>query len=224
VDGSVSSSQGTGALTIYRNTGGFFDAPPVTNAVAVGTGTISFTSCTQGTFTYSFYSGVEEVGGMSGSIALTRLLASVSCTPGGSPSPDFYMSGNWFKAATSGQGFILELNPNQPYLFATWYTYERQAGSSAGLHGQRWFTIQASYVANSLPRVYQNLPIFETRGGSFNSPPGAGQVTTQVGTATLAVNCTAATLTYHFTSGGMLGLPDAAINSVRVGPPPAGCQ
>ena len=47
LSGSVASGQ-PASLTIYRNTGGNFNAPPVTDEVAVGTATLSFDSCTSG--------------------------------------------------------------------------------------------------------------------------------------------------------------------------------
>jgi hypothetical protein len=66
--------------------GGNFDAPPVTNGTVVGSGTVTFTDCTNGTFTYSF----SEGSGRSGSIPITRITPNaaspqVSQVRGGSP-------------------------------------------------------------------------------------------------------------------------------------------
>ena len=41
------------ALTIYQNTGGNFNAPPITTAQPIGTATLSFDSCTSGELTYN---------------------------------------------------------------------------------------------------------------------------------------------------------------------------
>jgi hypothetical protein len=220
VGGQVSATEGTATLTIYRSVGGDFDAPPPVAPTAVGSATIHFENCQSGTFTYTFNPGIAEVGGASGSIALTRLLPNVACTPGGSPHPDFLMSGNWYEPATAGQGFILELNPAQPYLMALWYTYH-PGGQGGGPSSQRWFSIQAPYAIGA--RSFTNVPIYETTGGVFTTPPPPGQpVTIAVGTASLTVSCAAASLSYAFTAGENAGR-SGTINAVRPGPPPPGC-
>jgi hypothetical protein len=217
----VSSSQGTGALTIYRSVSGDFDAPPIVSPTVVGTATIRFDNCQSGTFTYSFSPGAAEVGGLSGSIPLTRLLPNVACVPGGSAHPDFSISGNWYEPATAGQGFILELNPNYPYLMALWYTYHPGGQGTGGPASQRWFSIQAGYAVGA--RSFLNVPIYETTGGAFNTPPPPDQpVTVPVGMANLTLSCTTASLSYTFTSGENAGR-SGTIDAVRPGPPPPGC-
>jgi hypothetical protein len=61
------------AVTIYQTTGGIFDTPPPAGqqTVAVGTGTISFQSCTAATLSFNFTGGSSS--GMSGSISLSRV-------------------------------------------------------------------------------------------------------------------------------------------------------
>ena len=44
-------------ITIYRNVGGNFNAAPVTSATAVGSGTLAFTDCDNGTLAYQFSDG-----------------------------------------------------------------------------------------------------------------------------------------------------------------------
>jgi YVTN family beta-propeller protein len=142
--GPVVTGQPTAALTIYQNTGGNFNAPPVTNAQVVGTATLSFDTCTTGQLTYSFTDGT----GRSGAIPLTRLTQNVTCSTT-SPHPtnsDFALSGNWYGgAATSGQGFTVEVNPNSGAFFSAWYTY-MPSGSAAGASGQRWYTAQGAFT------------------------------------------------------------------------------
>jgi hypothetical protein len=58
-------------LTVYASTGGVFDTGGGVSTDPVGTATLTFTSCTEGTFDYTFTAG--ELTGMSGSIPLTRL-------------------------------------------------------------------------------------------------------------------------------------------------------
>jgi hypothetical protein len=217
LSGSVTSGQPSAALTIYQNVGGNFNAAPITMAQAVGTATLSFATCTSGQLAYTFSDG----SGRTGTIPLTRLTQNVTCATT-TPFPtntDFALSGNWYAAATAGQGFTVEVNPTSATLFAAWYTYEPM-GAAAGAAGQRWYTAQASFTAGmrSIP-----VTIFETTGGIFNTVPPAGQQTVAVGTGTLAFqSCTAATFNYHFTSGSSSGL-SGTITLSRVGPVPPGC-
>ena len=55
LSGQVVSGQPSAALTIYQNTGGNFNAPPVTNGVPVGTATLSFSTCSSGQLSYHFH-------------------------------------------------------------------------------------------------------------------------------------------------------------------------
>jgi len=57
-------------MTIYTSTGGLFDTGGGVTTTPVGTATLTFTSCTEGTFDYAFTAG--ELSGKSGSIPLTR--------------------------------------------------------------------------------------------------------------------------------------------------------
>ncbi len=86
-NGDAKSGAANVPITIYQNVGGSFDGPPVTTATAVGTGTLSFTTCTTGTLDYTFTDG----SGRSGSIALSRITQNVTCVESGQPptNPDF---------------------------------------------------------------------------------------------------------------------------------------
>jgi hypothetical protein len=216
LSGAVAAGQPNAALTIYQNTGGNFNALPMTTAQAVGTATLSFATCTSGQLSYNFTDG----SGRTGNIPLTRLTQNVSCATT-DPFPtntDFAHSGNWYDSAKAGQGFTVEVNPISGALFAAWYTYA-PIGAAAGAAGQRWYTAQAAFTAGmrSIP-----VTIYETTGGVFNTPQPAAQ-TVAVGTGTLAFqSCTAATFNYHFTGGSSSGL-SGTINLSRVGPVPPGC-
>jgi hypothetical protein len=216
--GPVVTGQPNASLTIYKNTGGNFNAPPATTAQPVGTATLSFGTCTSGQLAYSFTDG----SGRTGNIPLTRLTQNVTCSTT-TPYPtnaDFAFSGNWYGgAATSGQGFTAEVNPNSAAFFAAWYTYEPM-GAAAGAAGQRWYTAQGTFTPGlrSIP-----VTIYETTGGVFNMPPPTGQQTVAVGSGTMAFqSCTAATFSYNFTGGSNSGL-SGIINLSRVGPVPPGC-
>jgi hypothetical protein len=203
-------------LTIYQNTGGSFNAPPITNGQPVGTATLYFDTCASGSFSYSFSDGT----GRTGTIPLTRLTQNATCfytTPYPTNS-DFALSGNWFEAATSGQGFTVEVNPISGAFFLAWYTYI-PGGTAGGAAGQRWFTAQAPFTAGmrSIP-----VTIYQTTGGIFDTttPPSQSSAVAGSGTMTFQ-SCTAATFSYNFT-GGASGL-SGTIPLVRVGPVPPGC-
>ena len=202
-------------VTIFQNVGGNFDALPITNATAVGSGTLAFTDCSSGTFTYMFSDG------RTGTIPLTRLLPNVTCTVGTAPttSADFALSGNWFDAATSGQGFVFEVNPASPFFFLTWYTYA-PAGQMAGASGQRWYTGQTTYAPGS--RVV-TMPLYASTGGVFDQPTSPPPANPQVGTAMVTfASCTSAQIQFSFTGGTSAGR-SGTIALTRVGPVPPGC-
>ena len=166
--------------------------------------------------TYTFTDGSAR----SGTIPLTRLTPNVTCSTGGTgaTNADFGYSGNWFDPTKSGQGIVLELNPNAAVAFFAWYTYAPN-GQAQGAAGQRWYTGQGSYTpgARTLP-----MALYETTGGLFDSPtPTAHNL--QVGTATATFTaCDAGKLEFTFTAGSSAGA-SGTIPLSRVGPTPAGC-
>jgi len=188
----------------------------MTEAKPVGHATMSFSDCTNGSLTYTFTDGTGRVG----IVPLTRLTQNVSCSQDGSAAEnaDFGLSGNWFDSTTSGQGFVVELNPVDKVLFFAWYTYAVN-GQASSASGQRWYTGQASYTpaTRSIP-----LMLYETTGGLFNqSPPVPGTVAVGTGTLTFT-SCTAAALSFVFNGGSNVGQA-GNIPLTRVGPTPASC-
>ena len=96
------------ALKIYQNVDGNFNAPPITDAQVIGNAIMSFDSCTSGQMTYQMIDGTFR----SGVIPLSRLTQNETCsTTGPPPTNADFDSGNWFNAATSGQGLTIEVNP-----------------------------------------------------------------------------------------------------------------
>jgi len=220
IQAQVSSNSTIAPVTIYQNTGGTFDAPPVTTAVAIGTGTLQFGSCTFGEFTYNLDDG------RSGAIAFNRLLSNVDCvetgTPTNSPS-DAGFSGAWYDPALGGQGLILDVSPSQinvaTQIFGGWYTYAANGAPNSGATGQRWFSVQG---ANTISTGSSSLTVYESTGGTFDS--SATTVTTdQVGTATLTFeSCTSATFAYQFDQGDLAGT-SGSIDLARLGAVPMSC-
>jgi protocatechuate 3,4-dioxygenase beta subunit len=207
-------------VQIYRNYGGNFNAGPLTAGVNIGSGTLSFSTCTTGQLMYAFGDG----SGRAGVIPMQRLAPNVTCAASAAAlplNPDFAMSGSWFNPATSGQGFTIEVNPNAPILFFSWYTYALNGGAQ-GAAGQRWFTAQGEFQPGQRS---VSLTIYQTTGGIFDQgtyPPPHTQALV-AGRATLNfMSCTRASLFYNFTAGPMAGAL-GTIALQRVGPTPPGC-
>ena len=199
LSGPVVNGQPNASLTIYQNTGGNFNAPPITESVPVGTATLSFDSCISGQLSFTF----TDKSGRSGTIPLQRLMQNVSCSPLGVAGANeaFIQSGSWYDPATSGQGIIVEVNPVSNVLFFAWETYAPN-GANAGSAGQRWYTGQGAFAASSPSFAVQ---LYESTGGMFNALPPTPS-TVAVGSATLAFqSCTNATLSYSFTGGSNSG-------------------
>lgn len=214
VQSALMGDAGSANVTIYQNTGGNFDAAPVTSAVPVGTGTLTFDSCETGSFDYSFDDG------RTGTIPMQRLLPNVECVETGTPTnpvSDFGYSGAWYNTGMGGQGVLIEINPNDAQAFLGWYTYAAD-GESSGASGQRWFTAQSPYTVGT---TAINLTIYVSTGGVFNS---GGIVTTNaVGTATLTfTDCQNATLEYAFIAGELNGR-SGTIPLSRLGATPQSC-
>lgn len=114
------------------------------------------------------------------------------------------ISGAWFNPPTSGQGFLIDVEPQTQFMFVAWFTYERAgATTSAGKLGatdHRWLTAQGTYTGDTA-----TLQLFRTTGGRFDQ--GGGTSTTNVGTLTLRFeSCTAGTASYAITTdGGLAG-------------------
>ena len=202
-------------VNIYQNTGGNFDAPPVTNVVQVGIGSLFFDSCQSGIFIYSFDDG------RTGSVPLSRLMPNVDCVETGTPTitpSDFGLSGTWYDPTTAGQGMLIEVNPVNAYAFLGWYTYAA-SGQSSGVAGQRWFSAQAPYTVGT---HVIDLTVYDSTGGTFDSATGTVQ-TTPVGNATLTyTSCSDATLDFTFTAGELNG-QSGTIALSRLGNAPASC-
>ncbi|MGH8123567.1 MAG: hypothetical protein ACREPT_12440 [Rudaea sp.] len=219
LQGDATTAGGTYPLTIYATTGGNFNAAPHVSASAVGSATLLFASCTDALLTYNFSDG----SGRSGYIPLVRLDANVTCSSAGdngSPATDYLLSGAWYNPATSGQGFVFDVNPAQNLLSAGWYTYAPNGAQIGGGASQRWYTVQTTAFAPGMTSI-NNVPIYSSSGGTFNA--GGGTTTVPVGTANISfASCNAMTLAYTFSAGPNQGL-SSTINLQRVGPVPAGC-
>jgi hypothetical protein len=222
IQAEISSDSTMASVTIYQNTGGTFDAPPVTSAIAVGTGTLQFASCTFGQFTYALDDG------RSGSIALGRLLPNIDCVEAGTPTnppSDAGFSGAWYAPALGGQGFIIDVVPADSsnantQIFAGWYTYAADGVPTSGAAGQRWFSAQGP---NTIDTGSSALILYQSTGGTFDSS-ATTVATAPVGTAVLTfASCTSATLAYAFDAGDLAGTTGTN-ELARLGGAPVSCR
>jgi hypothetical protein len=200
--GQVVTGEPNAALTIYQNTGGNFNAPPVTMAQPVGTATLSFDTCSSGQLSYTFTDGT----GRAGTIPLTRLTQNVTCsaTTARPTNAGFELSGNWFDAATAGQGLTVEVNPISGVIFFAWMTYAPN-GAGAGPAGQRWYTGQGTFSYMPV-QLYSSVPVqlYETTGGLFDNGM-ASPTTVVVGNGTFYFENCSAHLDFNFTGGSSVG-------------------
>ena len=198
LSGTVVSGQTQVALTIYQNTGGNFNAPPITTAQPIGTATLSFDSCTSGQLTYNLM-------GRASTIALTRLMQNETCSARHRFQTLFIatLRRTGYNDATSGQGLAMEVNWPSNVIFFAWMTYAPN-GADAGPAGQRWYTGVEStrLLAPSIPIPVQ---LYESTGGLFDQGEPV-PTTVPVGSATLSfVNNCAVDLSFNFTGGSSVG-------------------
>jgi hypothetical protein len=204
-------------MPIYISEGGNFDAPPAVGVTSVGEATFSFSDCNNGTLTYAFSDG----SGRAGTIPISRLGNNVACLPGGDSTPpgSYFLSGTWYDPATSGQGFVFDIDPTAHALFAAWYTYATNGQQIGGPASEHWFTLQSGFTPGS--GTVTNVPIYQTNGGVFDQPTGV--TTAPVGAATIVFhNCNSATLSYAFNAGSNSGR-SGSIDLARVAPASASC-
>ena len=220
--GSVPTGQSSATLTLYQNVGGNFNALPVTSAVPVGSVVLTAPDCDHITMAYAFTDGSARLG----TIAMRRLPpATCASSSTSATNADSGYSGNWFDAATSGQGVVLDFTFDDwgdPSIFFAWYTYAPN-GQARSESGQRWYTGWASYYESPLRAIDTlTIDLYETTGGLFDKAAPAPS-TVWVGRSTLNfTSCSDATLSYAFSGGSSAGA-SGTINLSRVGPAPAGC-
>ena len=116
-------------------------------------------------------------------------------------------TGSWFDAATSGQGFEIEVAPDN-LDFGTnvamgWFTYD--VGTTGNAERQRWYTL-SGHVGPESGWAPVKLDISRNVGGNFDAPPITSAQ--RVGSATLIFTaCDRGTLDYTFDDGRNGSIP-----------------
>lgn len=106
-------------------------------------------------------------------------------------------SGAWFNPETSGQGQFIDVQPDEQFMFISWFTYT--AEDSAQPFEQRWLTAQGNYSGN-----LAELTLYETLGGRFDDTQAVQ--TTAIGTVTLRFDdCEQGEMTYSLEEEGLQG-------------------
>jgi hypothetical protein len=221
IQGAVSSKTPYAEMGIYKTSYGRMDAPPILSSKPVGLGKIMFSDCNSALFHYQVSPNGFET--QEGVIALSRIDVNMTCSAqgdnGNQPST-YLMSGAWYDPATSGQGFIFDVNPLQHNFAATWYTFPDQPVSPLIDPGQRWFTLQAQMASGATS--LSNVGIYAVAGGIFDAPDPVS--VTRVGNADINLaSCTSVTVKYTFDTGEFSG-KTGTINLQRTGPTPANCN
>ena len=106
-------------------------------------------------------------------------------------------AGAWFNTATSGQGQFIDVEPEEQFMFISWFTFT--GATSDNPFEQHWFTAQGNYTGNTA-----ELTLYETLGGAFDDPQEIN--TLPVGEVTLSFNdCDQGQMTYSFNEEELQG-------------------
>lgn len=203
-------------LTLFRNAEGRFDAPPVTESVAVGEVDLVLRGCNALQLDYRFSAG--EFDGLTGTTVLQRLSPSASdcvdadgrTVAASAPSTNAAASarsGAWFAPESAGQGLLFDLRPasadgsDPGLLLGGWFTYDPD-GAADDPAAQHWFQLQGTPEDAGGNR--QRGQIFRASNGALDARPtrnvhAVGEVSLQF------EGCERARLDYRFDDSGLAG-------------------
>jgi hypothetical protein len=149
--------------TLYRTNGAPFSAfvPPAT-ATAVGSGTLTFSSATNGTFSYQVNDG-GNVAMQNKAITLQTFGPVPICAWGAQP--DLSKATNfqdlwWAAPAGSESGWGVNITQQGTTIFATWFTYDAN-------HNPLWLSVTAPQTG---PNMYSGS-LDRTTGPAFGAVP-----------------------------------------------------
>jgi lysophospholipase L1-like esterase len=106
-------------------------------------------------------------------------------------------AGAWFNPDTSGQGQLIDIEPESQFMFLAWFTYTDDG--SGNPHQQHWLTAQGNYSGN-----WAVLPVYETLGGRFDDSRAVNS--TVVGSVELSFDdCANGSASYTIDAWGVEG-------------------
>jgi hypothetical protein len=192
----TASKIGPGAYsgTLFTTSGPAFSAVPFdpakVTATPVGTGTLTFSDSSNGSFAYTV-NGVRQTKPITRQVfgpQPTCSTASASLA-GATNYQDLW----WAAPAGSESGWGINFTEQGDVIFATWFTYDTD-------HSPLWLSVTAQKTA---PGVYAGT-LYRSTGPAFNAVPfDPGKVTlTAVGTATFSFS-DGNTATFAYTVGGV---------------------
>ncbi|HKP67156.1 MAG TPA: hypothetical protein VJX31_11065 [Casimicrobiaceae bacterium] len=190
---------GTFAGSMYQTNGPAFNAVPFdpagVTAIAVGTGTLAFSSATAGTFTYTV-NGITQAKAIVPQIFGPAPMCVFGAQPDLSKATN-YQDLWWASPAGSQSGWGINLTHQGATIFATWFTYGAD-------HNPLWYVVTAMKTAD---RTYKGT-LYRTVGPPFNAmpfDPHAVQAT-PVGDATFVfADGNRATFAYNVNDGANVG-------------------
>lgn len=108
------------------------------------------------------------------------------------------IAGAWFNPETSGQGFLIDIEPASQFMFVAWFTYSSDS-TKVGAVEHRWLTAAGNYSNGTA-----QIPIFATTMGRFDNPQPVTDE--QVGTLTVTFSdCETGTIEYDLPDDGLQG-------------------
>ncbi|WP_348525076.1 DUF4397 domain-containing protein [Marinicella meishanensis] len=108
------------------------------------------------------------------------------------------LNGAWVSPSVESQGFMIEVYPENHFIFMTWFTFDTtfpDAGETAvvGAPNQRWLTASGTYDG-----TFANMTLYNTSGGIFNQNNTMSE-TAEIGTFLIDFNdCRTAQAIYVF--------------------------
>lgn len=203
------------SLNIYQSTGGRFNRSNTVNTKIVGTAKIRVFDCINAQVEYDFRTGYNS--GRNGTIPITRITSNFDCRINKYTGPyksDFGYTGNWYNAATSGQGFMFEVNPVAEKIVGQWFTY--LPGNSTNLanpNRQRWFNVVGDYTPGNVNA--NTLYIYQSKGGVFDGPDSVASGIVSTANVTFT-SCRTAKITFNFTGANEFKNLSDTIDLVRI--------
>ena len=209
---------GTYSGTLYETSGPAFNAVPFdpnqVTRTPVGSGTLTFSSASSGTFTYT-------VKGIAQTKSIVPLAFGPLSTCVWGAQPDLTKATNfqdlwWAVPAGTESGWGINLTQQGTTIFATWFTYDMD-------RSPLWYSVTAPQAA---PNTFTGT-LYRTAGPAFSAEPFNPDLVrrTPIGTAMLTfTNGNAGMFAYQVTDGANVANQTKAITRLVFRAPGTVCQ